>query len=323
MGKQLLIAAIVLILSMVRPSFCDNTSAAGLIDRPQNMDAPSKNETGILGTMVLIYTKTRDAVKDAYNEVMYFKEMYNNYQQMKNWLKRAQTRTTNIWDKASDLFTDPKNVFVTLDRLVDIFDNIDYAVWAVPNELDHILAKTEFTYDKIVDGIPSGGMLPNTDEAIEYVDYKFGLNRLPPDTNDPVNGKYVAQLAAAKANGQQFPEEDMVTASRLIASSAMANAEMYRNWALQASQNIPNTEKNFASVQGANGNSLAACWYAIEQTNANNKLLANHLNELKVYQAMLGIYVYEVSDQRTQELQFKNAFNSASMYANQAIQSRK
>lgn len=309
-----------MILAIVIPSYCDNSSsAAGLIDRPQNMDAPSKNETGILGTMVLIYTKTRDAVKTAYNEVMYFKEMYNNYQQMKSWLKRAQTRTTAIWDKASDLFTDPKNVFVTLDRLVDIFDNIDYAVWAVPNELDHILAKTELTYDKIVDGIPSGGMLPNTDEVIEYVDYKFGLNRLPPDTTDPITGKYVAQLTAAKVNGQQFPEEDMVTASRLIASSAMANAEMYRNWALQSSQNIPNTEKNFASVQSANGNSLAACWYAIEQTNANNKLLANHLNELKVYQAMLGIYIYEVSDQRTQELQFKNAFSEASMYADLAI----
>jgi hypothetical protein len=99
----------------------------------------------------------------------------------------------------------------------------------------------------------------------------------------------------------------------------MANAEMYRNWALQSSQNIPNTEKNFASVQSANGNSLAACWYAIEQTNANNKLLANHLNELKVYQAMLGIYVYEVSDQRTQEVQFKNAFTEASMFADLAI----
>jgi hypothetical protein len=48
-------------------------------------------------------------------------------------------------------------------------------------------------------------------------------------------------------------------------------------------------------------------------------LLANHLNELKVYQAMLGIYVYEVSDERTQELQFKNAFNDASMYADLTI----
>ena len=78
-------------------------------------------------------------------------------------------------------------------------------MWAVPNEFDHILAKTELTYDKIVDGIPSGGMLPNTDEAIEYVDYKFGLNRLPPDTTDPVTGKYVAQLAAEKAERSTIP----------------------------------------------------------------------------------------------------------------------
>ena len=54
------------------------------------MDTPSKNEAGILGTTGIDLHQNADAVKTAYNEVMYFKEMYNNYQQMKSWLKERK-----------------------------------------------------------------------------------------------------------------------------------------------------------------------------------------------------------------------------------------
>ena len=279
-----------------------------LIDRPKNMDEPTTEEKGILSTLVLIYTKTRDAVKFAYDEVQYFKDMHRNFKNMQAWFDRAKDRGEYLWDKSSELFTDPQNVFVTLDRLEDIFDHIDFAAWAVPRELDRILARTELTYDNIITGVPaSAGMVPNTDEALEYIDSKFGFNYLP-DSDNKKYGKYIRKIDAAKENGSAlFPEEKIVQASKLVAASSMSNSSMYRQWALKTSQNIPRIDKNFTGVKGANGQELAACWYTIEQNNANNKLLMNHLEELKVLQATLGVYLYETSTYRSNELQFRNS----------------
>jgi hypothetical protein len=86
----------------------------------------------------------------------------------------------------------------------------------------------------------------------------------------------------------------------------MSNAAMYKNWAVKASARMPKTDANFAKVKGANGFELAACWYAIDETNSNNKLLRNHLEELKLLQASLGIYIFDVSDEMRQRYQYKN-----------------
>lgn len=291
-----------------------------LIDRPENMDEPTKEEKGILSTLVLIYTKTRDAVKFAYDEVMYFKEMRRNFENMQKWFDRARERTEYVWDKSSELFTDPQDVFVTLQRLENIFDHIDYAVWVVPHELDRILARTELTYDNIVTGgQSSAGMVPNTDEVLEYIDTKFGFNHLPSE-KDEENGKHVQKLARLKERGHRFPEEELVTASRLVLASSMANSEMYRQWAIKTSSKTPEKDANFATVKGANGQELAACWYAVEQTNANSRLLMNHLEELKVLQATVGLYLFDFSDTRTKELEFKNSLSDVSMYMDIALE---
>ncbi|MBN2436255.1 MAG: hypothetical protein JXK07_13400 [Spirochaetes bacterium] len=304
MGRFILILSTVLLLT-------DSvfSEKAPIIDRPKNMDEPTKEEKGILSTLVLIYSKTRDAVKFAYDEVQYFKEMKHNFQNMQAWFDRAKNRGVYIWDKSSELFTNPENVFVTLDRLEDIFDHIDYAAWAIPRELDQILSETELTYDNIAGGISSAGMVPNTDATLEYIDKKFGFNHLP-EKSDTKYGEYVKKLDELKDKSAiKFPEEELVTASRLVAASSMANSEMYRQWSIKTSNNIPQIDKNFTGVKGANGQELAACWYMIEQSNANNKLLMNNLEELKILQATLGIYLYENSDYRTQELQFKNTLS--------------
>jgi len=281
-----------------------------IIDRPKNMDEPTAEEKGILSTLVLVYTKTRDAVKFAYDEVMYFKEMKQNFTNMQAWFDRAKNRGEYIWDKSSELFTDPKNVFVTLERLENIFDHVDYAAWATPRELDKILAKTELTYDNIVTrSTEHAGLIPNTDEVLEHIDKKFGFNRLP-SADDTTNEKHIKKLDNLKTEGIRiFPEEELVTASKLVAASSMSKSAAYQKWAVSTSGKLPELDKNFSGVKGANGQELAACWYGIEQTNANNKLLANNLEELKVLQATLGVYLYEESDMRTKELQFKNTFS--------------
>ncbi|MBN1292357.1 MAG: hypothetical protein JXB48_11005 [Candidatus Latescibacteria bacterium] len=305
MGRRFLIPLIIVMIAV-----SGFAKGEPIIDRPKNMDEPTTEEKGILSTLVLIYTKTRDAVKFAYDEVQYFKDIHRNFKNMQAWFNRAKNRGEYIWDKSSELFTDPQNVFVTLDRLEDIFDHIDYTTWAVPRELDRILSRTEITYDNIVTGMAgSAGMVPNTDEALEYIDSKFGFNYLSVK-NDKKYGKYIQKLDDAKEKGKTvFPEEEIVEASKQVAASSMSNSSMYRQWSLKTSQNIPQIDKNFTGVKGANGQELAACWYTIEQNNANNKLLMNHLEELKVLQATLGVYLYESSKYRSQELNFKNTFS--------------
>jgi hypothetical protein len=313
MGKRLLIAiaTVFVCLSAEAPSFWafgDNTQ---IVDRPKDMSSPTKEEKGILGTLVMLYTKTRNAVKFAYNEVMYYREMRQNFSNMQKWFDRAKKRASNVWDETTQLIKDPKNVFYTLEKMQEIFDNIDYAVEAIPEELDNILAKTELTFDKI--GSPTkeyAAMLPNTDEVLKYIDEKLGFNYLS-NTADPEIAEYAKRRAQDQKNGSimNFPEEELVTSSKIVAASGMANAAMYQNWATKAYQNIDNTDNIFANVQGANGNDLAACWYSIDQTNSNNKLLRNHLEELRILQATLGIYAYQMSEDRMQQLRYHSQLN--------------
>ena len=317
MGKPILKTIVLIIaISMAPVSFAADN--APLIDRPKNMDAPSDEEKGILSTLVLIYTKTRNAVKFAYNEVMYFREMRQNFSDMQQWFDRVKNRTVAVWDKTSQLWTDPKNVFVTLDRLEDIFNNIDYNAWAVPHELDRILARTELTYDDISSSTKmTAAMFPNTDEVIQYIDEKFGfdfLSNVDKSDFEAINKRRTAR----QAKEYKFPEEDLVTASKLIAASTMATAEMHKNWAIQTSARMPKIDQSFESVKGANGNELAACWYSIDETNANNKLLKNHLEELKLLQATLGIYVYESSNSMQQHYAFKNQLRETAQWMGEA-----
>ena len=319
MGKSILKALSVALLLSVALSLYGAENAP-LIDRPKNMDTPSDEEKGILSTLVLIYTKTRNAVKFAYNEVMYFREMRQNFSDMQQWFDRAINRTGAIWDKTTQLWSDPKNVFVTLDRLEDIFNNIDYNVWEIPRELDQILARTELTYDDISSGTKmTAAMFPNTDEAIKYIDEKFGFNYLSNVDKSDLEAANKGRTAR-QGTGYKFPEEDLVTSSKLIAASTMASSEMYKNWAIKTSERMPKIDKNFEKVKGANGNELAACWYSIDETNANSRLLKNHLEELKLLQATLGIYVYESSTGMQQHYAFKNQMRETAQCLDEALQ---
>jgi hypothetical protein len=160
-------------------------------------------------------------------------------------------------------------------------------------------------------------MVPNTDEVIRYVDEKFGFNYLL--TRDKSETDRVAKRRKERLiKGQKFPEEDLVTASKLIAASTMATSAMYKNWAIQTSARMPKIDKNFENVKGANGNELAACWYSIDETNANNKLLKNHIEELKLLQASLGIYTYQMSSEMQQRYRFKNTLDEIAACLDQA-----
>ncbi len=313
MGKRFLTALVTFFvcLSAVAPSSWADGDGAQIVDRPKDMSTPSKEEGGILGTLLTIYTKTRNAVKFAYNEVMYYREMRQNFTNMQRWFDRAEQRAANVWDETTQLIKNPKDVFYTLQKMQEIFDNIDYAVEAIPDELDNILAKTELTFDNM--GSPTkeyAGMLPNTDEVLKYIDAKLGFDYLS-DRTDPEIAAYAKRRAQDKKDGaiMSFPEEELVNSSKIVAASGMANAAMYQNWATKAYENIDSTDNKFANVQGANGNDLAACWYSIDQTNSNNKLLRNHLEELRILQATLGIYAYQMSEDRMQQLRYHTQLN--------------
>lgn len=285
-----------------------------IISNPKQItgNPPTKEEHGIMSTLVLVYTKTREAVKYAYNEVMYYREMRQNFTNMQEWFKKSLTRAENIWDKATQLYNNPKDIFYTMEKMEDIFDNIDYAVQNVPNELDHILARTEYTFDKMGDAsdLYLHTMIPNTDETIRFIDKKLGFDKIDSTSTDSLAAAYARRLAAIeKAGGNvHFPEEELVNSAKIVAAAGMANTAMYQAWAANTYGRIDSTDRKYSGVSGANGNELAACWFAIDQTNANNKLLRNNLEDLKMFQATLGISVYEMSDERAQQLQAMNQY---------------
>jgi len=279
-------------------------AAEDLIDRPENMDKPSKEEKGILATIVLVYSKAREAVKYAYDEIMYWREIKTSYNTMKQWFDKTKRNAKSLFNESTKLFTDPKDVFTTLDRLEYIFDGVEYMWWSVPEELDKHLLNLENDFDALQ-------LAPNTDEVISFIETTFELDQFKnPDTKQNRTLAYIKKQEIPSQtlydNYYRFQETATIEALKLVTSSAIAKSEMYKHWTEKAWAKIAETEKEFADVKGVNGLSMAGCWYAVEAGNVNNKVLYHNLEDTKMLQAMLSLYLFDMTKQRTAELAVVN-----------------
>ena len=156
------------------------------IDKPKNFDPPTKEEGGILTTLVSSYMAVRNSVRFVYDEVTYFERMYETYDEMTGWFDKNKERVENLFDASTRVFSDPENVFTTLRRMERIFDAVDQLVLVEPRKFDYILSGGEKLVDVAAgrNNAYTGFIIPNTEGVLKYVEALFTSNEglaLPDD----------------------------------------------------------------------------------------------------------------------------------------------
>jgi hypothetical protein len=298
----------------------------GLLNRPDpkgdggssgapNNGLPQKNEKGILATLVLVYTKVRNVVRDAYDEIMYWKDVYGTYQTMTDWFKKNQGQIQSIYGEACKLISDPGDIYATFSKMTAIFDQIDDIRIYEAREFDHLMAQMEGNVDNVV----VGAVRPFTGATFSFVDALLEGNAFNPQTylkgnpdvklaapttgEDSMLQSYIGQRNIVSAVPKQnWPDYQLLEASNIIASSAMAKSRMFQNWSMKATSNVTAIDNKLSKLQAVNELEMGAGWYALENANANNKLLEHSLEEEKLLQGVLGVDMWYMAKKRTDQL---------------------
>jgi len=298
----------------------------GLISRPDgkgdggssgapNNGLPQTNEKGILATLALTYVKVRNACRDAYDEIMYWRDVYNTYETMKGWFERNQAQVESIYGEACKLVTDPGDIYATFDRMTQIFDKIDYMAVYETKRFDNIMS----TMENDVDNVVVGAIRPFTGATFSFIDATLEGNVFNPDVythGNMSNGKsaltkseyemlqkYIVQRKIlSEVPKDNWPDYRLLEASNLIASSAMAKSRMYDNWAMNTTNKIKDIDSKLAKLKDVNEIEMGGTWYALENANANNKMLEHSLEEVKLLQGLLGVDMWYMSRKRTDQL---------------------
>lgn len=296
------------------------------IDSPVDTKAPEGHEGSILGTMTMVYSKVRNAVKYAYDEIIYFERMNEKRKQIGEIFKTASERTERIFDKTSNLFSDPKDIFTTLEKMEDLFDETDALYYRDYKDFDRTLSEGEYLYDKAVDrhNTYTGWIIPNTQGVLNYIEGFF--HGKPYDVINSEKEQWTAEElgeyekyykreeALAQLIDENWSDEKVRKSTALIAASTLSNSGAYTNWTVNQANNVIALDEMFSDLDGVNPIEMAATWYIIENTNANNKRILNSMEELKAMQALLSMDAYMVSKKRGRILSHKKDLNSLHTY---------
>jgi hypothetical protein len=287
--------------------------AQNLIDPPKEEDQAnkaSKEEKGILSSMILIYTKTRDGVKYAYDEIQYWKNMKRTYDKMEDWFSRNKAKMQQAGNTFVLLTTEKGDVLSKFKKTEEFFDQIEDIAFKETREFDRNLASFEKSYDKMVEHERiRGRMIPTTSDVLNKVSTLFSpeSSTVIIDDNMSENERAIA-LARQKEENElaqkrsEIKESSIYNVSKYVASSAMAKSEVYYGWSLTSLGGVENIADKYKNYKGINQKEMQTAWYGIEQVNANNFRLRHSQEELKVYIAMLGLNTWQLSDQRGVEI---------------------
>lgn len=292
-----------------------------VIDMPDNTDPPRPNETNHLATLGGIYVKVRDAVKYAYDEIIYFERMNEKRKQIGDLMKKTSMRVERIFDESAKLFTDPKSVWTTLENMEDIFDDIDNIYLEDFHELDNLIADQEDLYDAAVNrnNAYTGYIIPKTHEILNYVEalfqgkpYEFTGEEIEKMTEEEFNTYkeyYLREQRLAAIIDTTWQDERVRKGSLLLATISLSKVGTQKKWIVNQLNQMRDLDEMFADIDGVNPIELGATWWAIETNNSHNKLIEASLEEAKALQAYLGLNAYDVSKRRGRQLTMKKDFS--------------
>lgn len=255
---------------------------------------PSKEETGIMSTLVNIYQKCRTSVQYAYDEIQYWKGVKNSYENLKKWFVATQEVAQHAKSVGNDLLHKDASAIEKLRMAEALYDDCEYIRTAQMMRLSMNLEDLEKSWDKFA----SPTIIPNTNEACNYTS-QFFYDKSYSDLTKPGASEKAAYLAELKARevlmAETDPRKRVVLLSREIVTRALANSVALYGWSQTAAEQYQKIDVLYEGAQSIPQLELVSTWYMIEQANANNKRIEHELLALKVYNAMLGVGIFDLA----------------------------
>jgi hypothetical protein len=300
------------------------TNPSALLESQQKTSAESPqpptndSERGIIATTALIYTTTRNCVRYAYDEIMYWREIKAVAKRLKEWHednKSIGDRIDKTWAKIID---GEDGWYGVLDNLVNITYDID-EYYKQAQKFDQIIAKTEWYYDQFSadkfyfqgDSLTPlfGAILPNTGQSLAFLDKQ--VRRLPYfdslslySINTKSSDQPYSVQFAVDPDTAQLDIDRLRDALTLIASSTMSTSGAMKNWADVSAASLKEIDKKLkeSEKQGILGPEFGASYYQLMNSNATNKSLYQNVAETKLGLTELGYKIFEISATRSQSI---------------------
>ncbi len=279
------------------------------LNLPGSNKKASKEEVGTMATLVNIYMSVRTGCSMLYQEVQYWQGINEDYHQIKDWFDRNKRLVTSIGDQTVNLFSDFELSFSYMERLENVFNDVDHLVINETKDFDAIvtdmetnwdsLARDEHTftygnYSKKIKCVP-GLIIPNVDQTISFFEKYLPTEKIRKDyyTNKGNDTSKAAEVNFSLFVDTLWPEQKLKLVSELILSTTQARSSAYKKWSDVARYNLDkNIDPQFKNTKGVNENDLAAAYYSILEANEQNKRISHSLEETKVLSQILGIDVY-------------------------------
>lgn len=296
---------------------------------PDNKKA-TKEEGGILSSMIMMYSTVRNAVKYTYDQIQFMRGIGNTVTDIGDWFKDTKERTRRLGKCFHDLGTEPGDWMMKLEKVEEIFDRIDDLALNQTAKLDLLVAQGEHYFDTLHTNpyVDSKGLMhrpmitPPTQlvsnqltewseqvpwESIGKTEASVRREQLEKQNVADVDGAMHEEqmrlgLYADMESKGEDAEENLVLISKELASHVKGNSMAFEKWSQQGLNNVNQLDKEFqeAGTEGINKTELQTSWWMIEQVNAQNKGILHSELELKALLGVLGIDLFESTQLQTQ-----------------------
>lgn len=286
---------------------------AAIIGKPSAGD--TRGEQGLLEAMALMYASTRNAVRDAYDEVMYWQGLEKSFNKIDKWLSDNQREYGDSKIANRQISMKKEHLWNRLIKMESMFDGMDSSIFYEARKFDRALSAIKDKRDSVtfklndnirnadistyyrVERRPYSAVDTSTNTTIEALDSVIGKIDEFYLTTSVVDKKLknpditYAVKQKIKATRDSVPDAQLFDMTKMQIASSMARSEYYYAWSLNAMENMDSLDDRFARYKSISQIDAQTAWYHLEAATAKNVKIRHSIEELKLYIANLGLDV--------------------------------
>jgi len=301
---------------------------AMIIGSPDSITTKATSgEKGLMQAMVLMYTSTRNAVRDAYDEVMYWEGMKEAYKKIDKWFEANKVEYDVLDINNRQISVKKEHLWNRLIKMEAMFDGMDSTIFLEARKFDRALSSIKDKRDSVtlkldnnikLSGAPGVSyrvaLRPYSSidtstmtisEAMDSVAGKVdefylttaGIDKKIKNEHTPADVK-----KRMKAARDSVPDALLFDMTKMQIASSMARSEYYYAWSIKAMENIDTLEKKFSDYKSISQIDAQTAWYRLESATAKNVKIRHSIEELKLYIASLGLDVNRKTQVRADAL---------------------
>jgi len=268
----------------------DHTIADGKIDDNNPLGVKTtKEEKGILSSLITMYVKFRENVRYVYDEIQYWKSLRQSFVEVKDWFKEARSKVRTIKKNATQLFSEPGDLFTKMDQLEEIFNRTDDLLFRSVDDLNHRIRTFNYHEDRFV---------RHSMEPIAAINNMFQSKRNSEPEDVSLNDNIAYEKNKDDINNVTLTgsDEKIVEAVKQLSVSILTNSDQHYQWAENAVDHYNEIDKSFDDISDdVLSKEMSAAWYNIEASHANVHRIYHSIEELKVISTLLGVETWSSS----------------------------